>query len=225
MNDFDPLSQEERNAAFEPGADLGAKKAKDRDPRPFVRWSYDAPPLPSTTFKGKPPVATHLYLDAGTAPSLYVERFEWRDPESKGGKDKRFRQHSLRQGENGPEWVAEGFPDGEPMPLFNLPDIVANPNKLVVLVEGEKDAAAAFRIFGFDAVPTTAPMGSNSFHRADVTPLAGRPVLVWRDNDAAGERWLRAVTEALNKIGCRILVVDVTALVQIDGGKRRDPQS
>jgi hypothetical protein len=220
MNDFDPLSPEDRDAAFESGADLGAKKAKDRDPRPFVRWSYDAPRLSSTTFKGKPPVATYLYRDAGTAPSLCVERFEWFDPESKGGKGKLFRQHSLRQGDSGPDWVAEGFPDGEPTPLLNLPEIVANPNKLVVLVEGEKAAVAAFRIFGFDAVPTTAPMGSNSFHRADVTPLAGRLVLVWRDNDAAGERWLRAVTEALNKIGCRILVVDVAALVQINGGNR-----
>jgi hypothetical protein len=218
-DEFDPLSPEESDAALEPGADLGAKKAKPRDQRPFVRWSYDAPRLSSTTFKGKPPAATYLYRDAGTAPSLYVERFEWRDPESKGGKSKLFRQHSLRQGDSGPEWVAEGFPDGEPTPLFNLPDIVANPNKLVVLVEGEKAAAAAFCIFGFDAVPTTAPMGSNSFHRADVTPLAGRPVLVWRDNDASGERHLRAVLAALSKI-CKILVVDVAALVQINGGSR-----
>jgi hypothetical protein len=219
-DDFSPLSPEERNAAFESGADLGAKKTKPRDPRPFVRWSYFAPPLPSTTFKGNPPVATYVYRDVGTAPSLFVERFEWRDPESKGGKGKLFRQHSLRQGDSGPEWVAEGFPDGEPTPLFNLPEIIANPNKLVVLVEGEKAAAAAFRIFGFDAVPTTAPMGSNSFHRADVTPLARRPVLVWRDNDASGEKHLRAATEALNKVGCRILVVDVAELVKIDGGNR-----
>ena len=45
----------------------------------------------------------------------------------KGGKAKLFRQHSLRGDEFAPEWVAEGFPDSELLPLFNLPEILANP--------------------------------------------------------------------------------------------------
>jgi hypothetical protein len=96
MNDFDPLSQEERDAAFEAGADLGAKKAKNRDPRPFVRSSFNAPPPPSTTFKGRPPVRSDLYRDANGASSLFVERFEWPDSTKKKGGDKKFLQHSLR---------------------------------------------------------------------------------------------------------------------------------
>jgi hypothetical protein len=44
MNDFDPLTPEERNAPFEPGNDLKAKKARTGDSRPFVRSASEAPP-------------------------------------------------------------------------------------------------------------------------------------------------------------------------------------
>jgi Protein of unknown function (DUF3631) len=218
MNDFDPLTPGERNARLETGGDIG--KAKARDPRLFVRSSFNAPPPPSTTFNGRPPVRTDLYLHDNGAPSLFVERFEWRDPREKGGKAKRFRQHSLRGDESAPEWVAEGFPDSELLPLFNLPEILANPDKPIVLVEGEKKIDAARVIFEDDVIPTTAAMGASSFHRTDVSPVAGHPVIVWRDHDAAGERHLRAAAEALNKVGCRILVIDVAELVKVDGGAR-----
>jgi hypothetical protein len=220
MNDFDPLTPDERNASFELGDDLKGKSAKPRDPRPFVRSSFNAPPPPSTTFKGRPPVRTDVYREANGAPSLVVERFEWPDPSKKKGRDKKFVQHSLRGDERAPEWVAEGFPDNELLPLFNLPEILANPGKLVILVAGEKCVDAAHLIFGDEAIPTTAAMGEGSFHRTDVAPLTGRRVIIWCDNDAAGERWLRDATEALNEVGCSILVVDVAELVKIDGGLR-----
>ena len=112
MNDFAHLSPEERNVRFEAGADV--RRDKPRDPRPFVRSSFNAPPPPSTTFNGRPPVRTDLYREHNGAPSLFVERFEWPDPEKKGGKAKLFRQHSLRGDEFAAEWVAEGFPDSDP---------------------------------------------------------------------------------------------------------------
>jgi hypothetical protein len=89
-----------------------------------------------------------------------------------------------------------------------------------VLVEGEGKVEATRLIFGDEAIPTTAAMGAGSFHRTDVSPLAGRTVIAWRDNDAAGEKWLVAVIEALRGLGCEILIVDVAELVKIDGGAR-----
>jgi hypothetical protein len=221
MNDFDPLSPEERDASFEPGADLGAKKAKPRDPRPFVRSSFNAPPSPSTTFKGRPPVRTDVYRDSNGAPSLVVERFEWSDPTKKKGRDKRFFQHSLRGDERAPEWVMEGFPDSELLPLFNLPEILANPDKDVVFVEGEAKVDAARVIFGDTAVVTTTAMGARSFPRSDATPLAGRRVLMWGDNDAAGQSYVQTATSVLHKPGCSIRVVPVAELVKIEGGESR----
>ena len=197
-----------------------SKKDKPRDTRPFVRSSFNAPPPPSTTFNGRRPVRTDVYRERNGAPSLFVERFEWPDPEEKGGKAKMFRQHSLRGDEFAPEWVEEGFPDSELLPLFNLPEILANPRKPIVLVEGEKKVDAARVIFGDEPIPTTAAMGAFSIHRTDWSPVAGRTFIIWRDHDAAGERHLRAAAEALNKVGCRILVIDVAELVKIDGGER-----
>jgi hypothetical protein len=218
MNDFAPLTPEERSARLNAGADFG--RGKPRDSRPFVRSSFNAPPPPSTTFKGRPPVRTDLYRERNGAPSLFVERFEWPDPQKRGGKAKMFRQHSLRGDEIAPEWVAEGFPDSELLPLFNLPEILANPDKPIVLVEGEKKVDPARVILRDEDIPTTAAMGAFSIHRTDWSPVAGRTFIVWRDHDAAGEHHLRAAAEALNKVGCRILVIDVAELVKIDGGAR-----
>ena len=81
--------------------------------------------------------------------------------------------HSLRQGETVPVWVL-GFPDGEPTPLLNPPDIHAYPDKPVVMVEGEKAAEAAGVIFGDAAVVTTHSNGGSAWRKADLGPLAGR---------------------------------------------------
>ena len=118
------------------------------------------------------------------------------------------------------EWVAEGFPHGELMPLLNLLEIIAHPGKPIVLVEGERVVAAASVIFGDDYVVTTTAMGAGSFRRTDVSPVAGRPVIIWRDNDATGEGYARDAAETLIKGGCVIRVVDVAKLVGIDGGAR-----
>jgi hypothetical protein len=106
MNDFAPLTPEERGTRLNAGADFG--RGKPRDSRPFVRSSFNAAPPPSTTFNGRRPVRTDVYRERNGTPSLVVERFEWADPEAKGGKAKRFRQHSLRGDEFAPEWVEEG---------------------------------------------------------------------------------------------------------------------
>ena len=73
-------------------------------------------------------------------------------------------------------------------------------------------------IFGDSAVVTTAAMGAGSFLRTDATPLAGHPILVFPDNDAAGQDYVRTATDVLVKLGCAIRVVDVAELVKIDGG-------
>jgi hypothetical protein len=218
MSDFDPLTPEERDAQFDSDADP-KRKTKPRDPRPFVRSSPDAPAFVSRPWRNTKATRSDLYRSPDGAPSLVVERFDWIDQET-GAERKVFPQSSLRLGERGPVWVREGFPDNEPLPLFNLPEIVANPERLVVLTEGEKACEAAQIIFGDTAIATTAPMGATSFHRADVSPLAGRIVIVWRDNDTSGEKHLAAAVKALSGIARELLIVDVPNLVTIDGGSR-----
>jgi hypothetical protein len=220
MNDFDPLSQAERDAHFESGGD--PKKDKPRDPRPFVRSSRDAPPAPARHPTLGVPVASYLYTDELGAASLFVQRFEFPHATKKKRKRKVFIQWSLRQDAASVVWVSEGFPDNEQLPLYNLPEIsAAAPDALIVLVEGEAKGDAARVIFGDTAVITTTAMGANSFPRTDATPLAGRGVLIWGDNDAAGQRYVQTATSVLHKLGCSIRVVDVAELVKIEGGESR----
>jgi hypothetical protein len=219
MNDFAPMTPEERNARFEAGDDV--KKAKPRDPRPFVRSSSNAPPPPAGHPTLGVPAAAYLYTDERGAPSLFVQRFEFPDATKKKGRRKNFIQWSLRREADRVEWIPEGFPDDEQLPLYNLPEIKASaPDTLIILVEGEKKVDAARVIFGDHAIPTTAAMGAGSFPRTDATPLAGHPILVFSDNDAAGQSYVRTVTGALHKLGCAIRIVDVAELVKIDGGLR-----
>jgi DNA primase len=118
------------------------------------------------------------------------------------------------------------FPDDEQLPLYNLPEIKSSaPDTLIVLVEGEKKVDAARVIFGDSAVVTTAAMGARSFLRTDARPLAGHPVLVFPDNDAAGQGYARTVTGALHKLGCVVRVVDVADLVGGTRGVTHDPDA
>ena len=55
-------------------------------------------------------------------------------------------------------------------------------------MEGEKVADAAGKIFP-DHVCTTSPFGALYAAKADWSPLHGRSVTIWPDNDAAGAKY------------------------------------
>jgi hypothetical protein len=75
--------------------------------------------------------------------------------------------------------------------LYNLHHLKARPDDVVLVVEGEKAADHAQHIFP-DYVVTTSQGGSKSWKKADWSPLKGRRVLLWPDNDQPG---LMAFTE------------------------------
>src|SRR4051794_38806684 len=86
-----------------------------------------------------------------------------------------------------------------PRPLYCLADILRAPlgTERVFLVEGEKACEVA-RALGLLA--TTTAGGSAAPHQTDLTPLAGRTVVILPDNDAAGEKYALAVAGALLKL-------------------------
>ena len=90
------------------------------------------------------------------------------------------------------KWTA---PD--PRPLFNLPGI--KNADLVFLVEGEKCANALIER-GYCA--TTLIGGSkNPIEKTDLTPLLGKIVCVWPDNDTGGKEYAEAIIQKLHEIG------------------------
>ncbi len=84
-----------------------------------------------------------------------------------------------------------------PRPLYNLPGIINADH--VVLVEGEKPAQA---LIGRGIAATTAMGGAQApTDKTDWSPLAGKTVTIWPDNDAAGRQYARNVRAALEKAG------------------------
>ena len=140
------------------------------------------------------PVETWNYFDASGHQSFQVWQFE-----SEGKKTVR----PLSYWADGWQWRA--LP--EPRPLYGLDRLAENPSAPVVVVEGEKSADAASRIFP-DSVCVTSPGGSKAATKADWTPLAKRQILLWPDADEAGAGYQQAVTTILQDLDCAISVVE-----------------
>jgi len=81
---------------------------------------------------------------------------------------------------NNNKWAA-GNPVKDRRPLYNVDGIQGNDFPILV-VEGEKDASQ--KITGYNVV--TSIGGSRGADKADWTPLQGRKVIIWPDNDDAG---------------------------------------
>lgn len=80
-------------------------------------------------------------------------------------------------------WKWRGF--DLPRPLYNLPELYLRPNAIVLVVEGEKACDAAKKLFP-QYVCVTWCGGKDNVKSADWSPLQGRNVFLWGDNDLAG---------------------------------------
>lgn len=125
----------------------------------------------------------------------------------------------LRHPDTGEKWIRpmrrEGsgftlkepeFPNGKP--LYRLHELIARPNELVILVEGEKCVDALIKA---GALATTSG-AADSVGKADWRPLAGRTVTIWPDNDDAGQRYAHEAMERLRALGCNVGMIDVASL-------------
>lgn len=140
------------------------------------------------------PVATYKYYDTRGNVLASVVRFE---PDGTR-ESKTFRPFCFRTIDGVTKWVA-GAPDLRP--LYRLPDIATATT--VVLCEGEGCADALTEV-GIPA--TTAMQGSNApIDKTDWSPLAGKKVIVWPDNDATGFQYAKAAADRLLSLGCTVL--------------------
>lgn len=94
-------------------------------------------------------------------------------------------------------WRTIGHTD--PRPLFNLDLLAKFPDKKVLAVEGEKCAEIGTMILD-DFVVTCWPNGSSSVGKVDWSPLTGRDVYYWPDNDDAGYKAANSVDKIVRKI-------------------------
>lgn len=88
------------------------------------------------------------------------------------------------------------YPKTDARPLLNLKDITERSGP-VVLVGGEKCADA---VHGVEVIGTTIAGGESAVGKTDLSPLEDREVILWRDNDKAGEKWETKIIEALKDV-------------------------
>lgn len=92
------------------------------------------------------------------------------------------------------EWRWQGF--DRPRPLYGLHRLAANPDAVVMVVEGEKTADAAQILFP-DAVVTTWQGGAKAMSHTDWTPIHGRKVILWPDNDTPGVEAMQDIADII----------------------------
>ena len=95
-------------------------------------------------------------------------------------------------------WRQKGIP--KPRPLYNLPALWERPEAPVIVVEGEKTADAAGQLFP-SHIAITSMGGAKSPHLSDWSPLRGRDVVVWPDNDPDGQSYALKVAALVLKAG------------------------
>lgn len=108
------------------------------------------------------------------------------------------------------KWVFKGFPD--PRPIYKL-DLVRDARQIFI-VEGEKCADVGQKILPYGLVITWQG-GSQAVAKTNWKPLEGKHVVIWRDNDEAGEKAEKELGKILTKIGCKaIRVLKPDALIK-----------
>lgn len=160
------------------------------------------------------PSKVWVYRDDQGQPLMALYRFDL-GPDEEGKLRKVFAPLTWCKRSDGEvlQWRWQGLP--EPRPLLRRDELALRADAPVVLCEGEKAADAAADLMP-NYVATCWPNGSNSWHKADLTPLKGREVLLWPDNDASGKTCMEAVANRLREVGASSVRV-----MALEGFKRK----
>lgn len=112
---------------------------------------------------------------------LIVVRLDYKGPPKK----KKFIQYTPCQG----GFTARGL---TMPPLFNRKRLISSSE--VIIVEGEKCVRALHKI---GIVATTKPGGAVAAEKADWSPVYGKTVILWPDNDSKGQKYMQSVKNLL----------------------------
>lgn len=169
----------------------------------------DAPAPPAAHPRHGKPAHRWAYTTAAGEICFFHDRYEPK------GERKQFSPLTLWRGADGRlAWKFKAPP--APRPLLGLPELAAKPAP-AVLTEGEKarDAAA---ILLPEHPCLTWQGGAQAVTKADFSPLAGREVWLWADNDEPGARAMQAVAAALAAVGAGpVRRLDVSLFAQQAG--------
>jgi len=190
-------------APLGPGAAGAPNRTAAKDQwLPIIPVPDNTPPAPARhPYRGEPS-GRWTYRNADGRPLGQVWRFD------RGGDDKEFYPLTFcERGGGRREWRWKGWP--VPRPLYGLDRLAQRPAAPVVVAEGEKSADASAVLLP-EHVAVTSPNGAESAHKADWSPLTGRDVTLWPDNDDQGRAYAAAVARALRGIAASVKIAAST---------------
>ena len=180
-------------------------RAQSVKEKPVSQWEHSIEPpvdIPSSHFDlGE---ANHAYKYRARDGQAVGVILRWDATESRG---KEIRQCSWIQmrSKSSPEWKWCAF--AEPRPLYRGERIDAEPDKPILIVEGEKCVEAAEKALPGWIVTSWAG-GSSAALKSDWSGFDGRRVVIWPDNDKAGHK----VAKQIKGILPHAQIVDTAAL-------------
>jgi transposase len=179
-----------------PASVAPSPRRQDEKPAPVVPVPEGTPEPPSRHPRLGIASASYKYRDRQGRLLGYVCRFNKAETGSKGKPQKEFcPQVWTRQG-----WRWQALP--EPRPLYGLDRLApAAPEASVLVLEGEGKADAAQSILGPTVAVLSLNGGSAGVGKLDLSPLQGRKVLYWPDNDAPGRKAAQQFMERAGKAG------------------------
>jgi hypothetical protein len=172
------------------------KNAKPQDEFEIVTpVPSDAPAIEYQKVVGFEPTQKYAYRDALGQVSFIVARQDKSD-----GKEIRPVIYTRNKATGAFQWLAKGLP--APRPLYGVDKLAKRPDAPVILVEGEKTANAAAKQLS-DYVAVTWAGGAKGIQYADFSPLKGREVTMWPDNDDAGKAAMTSLVPILKQHGAK----------------------
>lgn len=163
----------------------------------------DAPKPPQSHPRHGKPTVRNEYRAIDGRLNFYHDRYE-----KTNGEKKQFSPLTLWQRGAVFKWQFKA--PTEPRPLYGLPGLAAYPDADCWIVEGEKAAIALEKL-----LPNHPALswqgGSQAVSKSDYSPLAGRAVVVWPDNDAPGRKAAIALIDELKKVkaeSIKVLAID-----------------
>lgn len=158
------------------------------------------------------PAFTFEYRDEAGKLLYVVARYEFKDEEGK--QKKTFLPWSWHIKKN--HWVCKA--PRKPRPLYGLQKLPDMPGMPVLITEGEKKCDAAQKIVGGRYVALGWSGGASSVKSTDWTPLEGRKILIWPDNDEPGRQAALDATDVLKDICPEIKIIEVTKDITLEVG-------
>lgn len=104
-------------------------------------------------------------------------------------------------GDEAPRWSLKGY-QADKKPLYNLDLLYKHPKATVLIVEGEKTADAAQRMFEKEGIVVVTWLGgSAAASKADWVPVTFRNVIIFPDNDTPGFKASDTICAELRRLG------------------------